>query len=277
MTDTRNAEGSQVADNYRHPGRSSLAITLSVWKALFLREAIGRLFSSRAAWFWLLFEPVFNVAYMLFIYTAIQVRAIGGTDIILWLMVGMLGFFMFRRTATQVENAISANQSLFAYRQVLPVDTALVRGGLEGLLVVAEASILFMGVAFLGHSVMPADLFKVLEAVFGLWLVGVGFGLTTSVVVELLPEVGKLIKLVMMPLYVASGGILPISSLPEPYRGWLMANPLAHGLEAARMGFAPYYHAAPETSVAYLYGFALTLVFLGLALHRRFAVKLVTQ
>ena len=266
-----------MADNFPRSGRSPLSITLSVWKALFLREAVGRLFSSRAAWFWLLAEPVFHVSYMLFVYTVIRVRAIGGIDIVLWLMVGMLGFFMFRRTSIQVGNAISANQSLFVYRQVLPIDTALVRAGLEGLVMAAVTGLLFMGAALLGHSVAPADPVEVLEAFFGLWLVGVGFGLMSSVAVELVPELGRLLKLAMMPLYLVSGVILPLSAVPEPYRGWLMLNPVAHGLEAARVSFAPYYHAVPETSVVYLYAFALTLAFFGLALQRRFALRLVTQ
>jgi capsular polysaccharide transport system permease protein len=277
MIEKLNPERPQKAGNFPRSGRSPLAITLSVWKALFLREAISRLFSGRATWFWLLAEPVFNVAYMLFIYTVIRVQTIGGTDIVLWLMAGMLGFLMFRRTSTQVENSISANRSLFTYRQVLPIDTALVRAGLEGLIMAAVTGLLLMGAALLGHSVTPADPFEVLEAFFGLWLAGVGLGLMSSVAVELVPELGRLLKLVMTPLYIVSGVILPLSAVPEPYRGWLMLNPVAHGLEAARIGFAPYYHAAPETSVAYLYAFALTLVFFGLALQRRFALKLVTQ
>jgi len=257
--------------------RSSLVITLSVWKALFLREALARLFSGRAMWFWLLAEPVFNVSYMLFIFTVIRVRTVGGIDTVLWLMVGMLGFFMFRRTGTQVQNAISANQSLFTYRQVLPVDTALVRAALEGFLMVAVASVLLTGAAILGHSVVPADPLAVCEAFVGLWLVGLGFGLVASVVMELVPELGKILTLLMSPLYLLSGVIIPLSVVPLPYRSWLMFNPVAHGLEAARLGFAPYYHAVPELSVAYLYAFAMVSLFLGLALHRRFALKLVTQ
>jgi capsular polysaccharide transport system permease protein len=272
-----NAEGMLPAGDYAPAGRSPLTITLAVWKALFLREALSRLFSGRGTWFWLLAEPVFNVAYMLVIYTAIRVLHVGGIDTVVWLMAGMLGFFMFRRTGTQVENAISANRALFTYRQVKPVDTALVRAGLEGLLMVVISSILLAGAAFFGHSVVPADPLAVLEAFFGLWLVGVGFGLVTSVMIELVPELGRVLNLVMMPLYILSGVIIPLSAVPTPYRDWLLLNPVAHGLEAARLGFAPYYHAVPELSVAYMYQFALVSIFLGLALHRRFALRLVTQ
>ena len=260
-----------------HPARTSIAITLSVWKALFLREALSRLFSGRAAWFWLLAEPVFNVLYLMFIFTVIRMRTVGGIDTGVWLMVGMLAFYMFRRTGTQVTNAIDANQALFTYRQVKPVDTVLVRGALEGFLMIIIASILLTGSALFGHSGIPAAPLAVLEAFFGLWLVGIGFGLVTSVVGELVPELGRIIKLIMMPMYLISGVIFPIAAVPQPYRDWLMLNPVAHGLEAARLGFSPYYHAIPELSIAYIYGFALVSIFLGLLLQRRFALRLVTQ
>jgi capsular polysaccharide transport system permease protein len=260
-----------------YSARSSSIITMSVWRALFLREALARISSGRAAWFWLLAEPVLNIAYLLLIYTAIRVRTIGGIDTDIWLIVGMLAFFMFRRTATQVMNGINANQALFSYRQVKPIDTLLVRGALEAFLMSIVTVILLSGAALFGHPVLPADPLAVLEAFFGLWLVGVGFGLTTSVAIQLVPDLGKVIALVMIPLYILSGVMLPIAAVPQPYRDWLLLNPVAHGLEAARLGFAPYYYTVPELSIAYIYQFALVAIFLGLALQRRFALKLVTQ
>ena len=257
--------------------RTPATITLSVWKALFLREALSRLFSGRAVWFWLLVEPVFHVSFLVFIFSVVRVRTIGGIDTAVWIMVGMLAFFMFRRTGTQLMNAVSANQALFSYRQVKPADTVLVRGALEGTLMVVIAGVFLAGAAFLGYPVVPADPLSVLEAFAGLWLLGLGFGLVTSVAIEMVPELGRILKLVMMPMYLVSGVILPLSAVPQPYRDWLMLNPVAHGLEAARLGFAPHYHAVPGLSVAYMYGFALVAIFLGLALHRRFALRLATQ
>lgn len=259
------------------PVRTPIAITLSVWKALFLREALSRLFSGRATWFWLLAEPVFHVAYLMVIFAVIRVNAVGGIDTAVWIMVGLLAFFMFNRTGTQVMNAISANQALFAYRQVKPIDTVLVRSGLEGFLMTLVAGVLLAGAALFGHSAIPADPLAVFEAFVGLWLVGLGFGLVASVATELVPELGRVIKLIMMPLYMVSGVIFPIAVVPQPYRDWLLLNPVAHGLEAARLGFVQNYHAVPELNIAYLYGFALVSVFFGLALHRRFALRLITS
>jgi len=258
-------------------GRTSTSITLSVWKALFLREAVSRVSAGRAAWLWLLIEPLIHIVFLLFIFTVIRMRSVGGIDTTVWLMVGLVAFLMFRRTATQTQNAVGSNQGLFTYRQVKPVDTTLVRAALEGFLTMLLAIILFSGAALFGIAAIPDDPISVLEAFFGLWLVGLGFGLIVSVAGEMIPELGKVIGFVMTPMYFASGVILPIMAVPQPYRDWLLLNPVAHGLEAARLGFAPYYHAVPELSIAYLYGFALAAIFLGLALHIRFAARLVAR
>jgi capsular polysaccharide transport system permease protein len=213
----------------------------------------------------------------MFIFTAVRVRTVGGIDTAIWIMLGLLAFFMFRRTATQAQKAVGDNQALFAYRQVKPVDAALVRAGLEGFLMVIISVLLLTGAGLVGYGVVPADPLAVLEAIFGLWLLGLGFGLLTSVLFELVSEAGQIIKLVMKPLYLISGVIFPLGLVPQPYREWLMLNPVAHGLEAARLGFAPYYHAVPELSLSYLYGFGLTTMFFGLALHRRFALFLAAK
>ena len=257
--------------------RTPTAVTLSVWKALFLREAVNRLARERAAWFWLLVEPLVHVAFLLVLFATVRIRVIGGIEILVWLMVGIMTFFMFRRTAQQTMNAIGANQALFTYRQVKPVDAVLVRAGLEGFLTILITIILFTGAGLYGIEVTPADPLAVLGVLCGMWLFGTGFGLMASVASELLPELGRFLNMVMHPLYFLSGVIFPIAQLPQPYRGWLMLNPLAHGLEAARQGFAPYYQAAPETSIAYLCGSALIVIFLGLALHYRYSTQLVAR
>lgn len=257
--------------------RTPTAVTLSVWKALFVREAVHRLFGSRGAWVWLLFEPVIHIVFLMFVFTVIRMREVGGIDTPLWLMVGLLAFFIFQRAGTQGMNAVGANQALFGYRQVKPVDTVLVRASLEGFLMLLVAAILFSGAGLFDFVVMPANPLAVLEAFLGMWLVGLGFGLIASVATELVPEFGKIIGVLMRPLYLLSGVIFPIAMLPPPYRDFLMYNPLANGLEAARLGFAPYYQAVPGTSIPYLYGFALTIIFFGLALHVRFAQRLAAK
>lgn len=257
--------------------RTPVAITLSVWEALFLREAVSRLSAGRAAWLWLLLEPVAHIVFLMLIFAIIRMEVVGGVDTAVWLMVGLLAFFMFKRTAIQAQNAVDANQALFAYRQVKPVDTVLVRAALEGFLMALVAILLFGGAGLFGLDIVPADPLAVLAAFAGMWLVGLGFGLMASVAIELVPEFGRFFGLTMAPLYFFSGVIFPLADVPQPYRDWLLLNPLAHGLEAARLAVAPYYHAVPGLSLAYPYSFALLSIFLGLALHVRFAARLIAK
>jgi capsular polysaccharide transport system permease protein len=254
--------------------RSTGAVTWSVWKALFLREAIHRVSRERAAWVWILVEPCFHIAFLMFMFATIRIRVVGGIDTLVWILVGLLAFFMFRRPAQQGMAAVGANFALFTFRQVKPVDTVLVRCALEGFLMVLVSALLLVGAGLFGVDVFPANPLYVLVAVIGMWLCGVGFALITSVASELVPESGRLINMSMHPFYLFSGIVFPIDKLPSPYREWLLLNPLVHGLEAARVGFAPLYRAVPELSVPYLYGFALCMIFLGMALHQHFAIKL---
>jgi capsular polysaccharide transport system permease protein len=257
--------------------RSSPAVVYSVWRALFLREALHRFFNTRSAWVWLFLEPVVHIAFLMFIFTAVRMRVVVGIDTAVWVMVGLLSFFMFRRTATRAMTAVEANRGLFAYRQLMPVDTVLVRAALEGFLMLLVSLGLLAGGAAYGLQLVPADPLLVLVALSGLWVLGVGFALVTSVVTELVPEAGEVIAMLMIPLYFISGVIFPLSRVPQPYQDWLLLNPIAHGLEAARLGFAPYYQAISSLSVSYLYGCALALVFFGLALQVRYSLRMRAQ
>jgi capsular polysaccharide transport system permease protein len=59
--------------------------------------------------------------------------------------------------------------------------------------------------------------------------------------------------------------------IPPDYRDWVMLNPFAHGVESMRTAFFPLYQVAPQTSLGYLAVFGQLMVFLGFALHIRFA------
>jgi capsular polysaccharide transport system permease protein len=257
--------------------RSPLAVTLGVWNALFLREAVDRVSRQRAAWLWLLLEPVAHIVFLMVVFATFRVRVLSGIDVAVWIMVGLLGFFMFRRPAAQAATVLANNQVLFAYRQVKPVDAVLVRAVLEGFIMTVIAFILLAATALYGLVAFPADPMAVLGGFFGLWLYGLGYMLIASVAVVVLPELGKVLMLALLPLYLVSGVMFPVTLIPPPYRDWLLINPLLHGLEATRAGFAPDYQVVPEITIAYLYACALIAIFIGLALHRYSAKRLAAQ
>ena len=217
------------------------------------------------------------MAYMMVIFGVVRVRHIGGQSTIVWIALGLVAFYMFSRVGNQTANGLSANKALFAYRQVKPLDPVLVRSGLEGFLMVILIIVLAFGVGLSGQLTNPSLPLELMGVLAGLWFLGVGYGLVLSVCSDLLPEFGRLIKLLSMPLLLVSGVLFPLSMLSQPYRGWLMLNPIAHGVEGVRAAYATSYYAVPELDVQYMWLFALVLVFLGMALHVRFEERLASE
>ncbi len=239
-----------------------------------MREATFRLFGTRAAWAWLIIEPLAHFAFLTFLFTVIRQRSVGGIDVTLWLIIGLFGFFTFRRTTNQMGGAIDSNRGLFTYRQVLPFDAIIVRGFLEGLIMVFALGVVMVILALAGHDVIPDKPLVTISALFGLWLFGCGLGLVIATLAEIVPETREIFRMLMMPLYFVSGVIFPASAIPVQYRHYFLLNPIFHGLEEARSGFAEYYHATPEISISYLYLCALCTIGLGLLLYRRTSVAI---
>lgn len=250
--------------------------TLAVWQALFLREALDRFFGSRAAWAWLLVEPAMHIGFMSSVWGIMRRNSMGGIDVSMWIILGMLSFFLFRRTSVQTLHALDCNKAFFAFRQVRPFDVALVRASVEAFSMFFISVFILGAAAMMGLDVLPDDPLKALLALAGLWLFGMGYGLVTSVCMRLVPDSGHIFQILMMPLYLISGVIMPLIFIPQPYRGWLLWNPLVHGLELVRLGFFSNYHTL-DVSFSYLYAWGVGSLVLGLTLYRGLETRLVMQ
>lgn len=219
-------------------------------------------------------EPVLHTCFMLFLYTVVRARSVAGADVAVWLVLGLTGYFTVQNVFQRAMGAVDANRSLFAYRQVRPIDTVIVRAALETLLGVVILLTLLLVLAIFGHPIIPDAPIEAIVAFMGLILCAIGVGLVLSVLGDLVPEVGNLTAFLFRPLYLLSGAIFPVAAIPVKYREWVFYNPFAHGLELFRSGFFPVYHYAPEANFRYLFSFAGVSIFIGLALQMSFAQRL---
>jgi capsular polysaccharide transport system permease protein len=233
--------------------RTPLAVTVSVWRALFLREALARMSAGRAGWMWLLLEPVAHVAFLMLLFSTLRQRELAGVDFALFLALGLTGFRFFTTSARRGAGALAANRGLLAYRQVKPVDTVLVRVALEGMILVFVIALLLAGAAMFG------------------------VGLALCVGVTMVPEIDRIVGFVFTPLYFASGVFFSPAMMPPRLQEFLLYNPLVHGLELVRGAFFPGYHLVQGIELGYLAAWALGALLFGLALHRRFARELAAR
>lgn len=204
-------------------------------------------------------------------------KKVGGVDGAMFVVTGLLGFYFARNTFLRSMEAIHANGALFTYRQVKPIDTVLVRAALEGFLTLLSAILILAGAALFDYDVLPADPLLVMATILGMWMCGLGLGLILSAATKLISELGKVVNILITPLYFVSGVMIPASTIPQPYRDYLLLNPFLHGLENLRGAYFSHYHSVPEASLAYVYEFALVAVFFGLSLHLRFSRRLIAE
>jgi capsular polysaccharide transport system permease protein len=260
------------------PSRTPWQITRAVWYAMFMRETLARTTADRFAWFWMLAEPIAMIAVMVYIRGFIKGgKHIEGADFIPWLIVGLLGFFLFRENLQRALGAIEANKGLFAYRQVIPVDPVLVRCFLEGMLKSLILLIFIAACELLGINLMPANPLVALYHWFALWCLGIGAALTLSAATELIPDIKPVIKITMLPLLIISGVILPLNNLPHWVQEYLLWNPIVHGLEGLRLSFFDSYRTLDGVDMSYLWFWALSMIAVGLILHIRYQHRLKAQ
>lgn len=256
--------------------RTPWQVTRSVWFAMFMREAISRTMADRMGWFWMIFEPVAFVGIMIGIRSGVRGGGalVANAPFIPWMIVGMMGFFLVREGMMRGMGAVEGNSALFAYRQVQPVDPVIVRNFLEGMLRSFVFLIFIVGGLMLGLELNPDNAIRATAAWLSLWSLGIGLGLVTSVASSLVPEVGKIIRMLSLPLMILSGVIFPLNTMPHWLLEYLMLNPIPHGLETLRLGFFENYQVVHGTSMLYFWLFTFSLISLGLVMHLRFSDRL---
>lgn len=257
--------------------RSPWDIQQTVILALVLRELKTRFGAHRMGVVWLFMEPVATIAIMLAILGSFRGASLQGIDYPVFLLVGIVPFNLFKSIALRIMEGVEGNKGLFTYRYIKPMDVFLARTLLEICLYTIVLVAMLAGLAWLGFAIAIAAPLEFL-LLFGLMAAGgMGLGLVFSVIVEFMPEAKPVIRMIFMPLYLLSGVLFSISSLPLLYQEWLLLNPLVHGVELIRISFIKGYKAVPDVSVQYVLGVVLVLLFVGLALYRNQRMAMVAR
>lgn len=267
---------SDITESDLRKPRGPLKVTWDVWSALVLREFISRTTSDRMGWFWMLFEPLATLGVMLFVREFLRnsMRQITGAEYIPWLIIGLMCFYIFRECMTAPIQAINANKSMFSYRQILPIDTVIARCIVGGMLRGSIFMVITGFISTIGMIYFPYAPLFVVANLISIWMLGSSLGILFAVISTLVPEIGRLIKLVTMPLMFMSGVMLPVDSFPLYLKIYMSWNPLLIAIENVRLGFFQYYHTLNNLSSIYLWSIIIMVLVLGLLMHVRFATRL---
>lgn len=249
--------------------RSHWDVQREVLFALTVREATNRVGGQWVGAVWTLFEPMAHMAFMLVLYGVVFTRQAPAGEYLVFLITGLVPFFLFQNLSNRLIDGIDANRGLFVYRQVKPIDVLVARSLVELLMTGAVYVVTLTALGFFGFHVIPSDPLAMMEANALMALLGFGWGLTITVVTHEQPKLRSMVRMAMLPLYLISGVIFPIQSLPQEYLQWLLWNPILHLLELSRHAFIPQYQVAAGVSFGYPVIYTMGLLTLGLALYWR--------
>lgn len=245
--------------------RTSWQITKAVIFALVLREFQTRFGERRMGAFWVLFEPIAHITFMMFIFAVIRARAVPGMDFPVWLLAGMVPFFLMRNIALKLMDSVEANRALFAYPNIKILDTYVARVIVECLTSACVYIILLFILGFwFGLDISIAYPLRWIGSLVIGVLFAAGLGIFLSIIAQAMPNSKSFIRLLFMPLYLISGVIFPLWMIPPKYLPLVLWNPFAHIIDNIRSSIFVMYPKIP--GVNYSYVLVLTLLFLCVAL-----------
>lgn len=248
--------------------RSPTQVQRAVLVALVIRELRARVQGRWLGLLWMLFEPLAHIMVVLALFGFRHHVASANVEFPVFLVTGLLPFFMFRNLARRLPSAITSNRGLYAYRQVKPIDALVARAAVEIALYSAVYVSALMLLGWLGYHWLPIEPLELVLTVSVLLVLGIGLGLLFSVLVHNRPKVETVIGMLFMPLYLLSGVIFPLHTLSPDIREWLLWNPVLHLIDLARQHFIPNVQPLPGVNLAYPAQFALVVAALALALYR---------
>lgn len=250
------------------PKRTSWEVQRAVITALFQRELKARFGGRWLGSFWIFLEPIAHVSYLMFLLGYVRHRIIPGVPFPLFLISGLIPYFMFRSLSVRGMGAVEANRGLFGYRQVKPIDPLVARGALEILLYSCIYIVFLSVIGWYGLQWFPDHPLELAGVSIVLIVFGFSLGLLFAIFTDDLPQLRVLVRIMFLPMYFLSGVIIPASTMPPEVLKWLLWNPLMHLMELQRRYFFSQYYTVDGVSIIYPTSVAAILFVLSLCLYR---------
>lgn len=275
-----NPEAAANGPSNQSSGLHSLPPWRIQWRvidALIYRELKTRISQVKFGFFGVLIQPLLVMSIFLLIFGLLRSGQGGPLEITLFLIAGIVLYTLFNNIAIRSLNAMDANEALFFYRPVKPVDTVIARAvvecGLYGLIMI----IIVGGVWVYKEEIILSDLLQLVASYMLLSLTALGVGLALMVGGHRNPVFKQVVPLFFRPLWFMSGVFFSLQSIPQNFRPFLSWNPILQSIELARNAFNQSYPLDPSISMGYLAFCSLLCLAFGLGVYVNNEKKLLTR
>jgi len=233
--------------------------------ALFLREIKTRFGESRLGYVWVILEPLLHIVFLIFIFMFIQDRMMPQVPLLLFMITGLIPFFLFRSIAKSLLGSIKGNLSLFAYKPVRPFAVYLARTILELIIYGSIFGVVLGVIAWFDmvpfHIAHPLELMGITALIV---LFAVSFGIIISLADHIFHSLKIILNVLFTLLYLSSGIMFPLWIIPSEYLHYLQYNPMLHLIEIFRESFFSHYPEIQGVSVSYPFWWVLVMGYIGM-------------
>ena len=260
------------------PGMAeAFVIQARVIGALILRETRTRFGASKIGYVWALLEPIGHVVVLGFVYFLFGRKTPVGNSLELYFITGIFPYFLYEKTGTRLSGALTANKALLNLPMVRNLDVIFARAILELATILVVLLILIAGLVLAGvEEAIPFNPVQAGEAFLVMWLFGTGIGSINAVINSINKSWDNIFKLLTRPIFLLSGIFYSVDHFPEPFRTYLLYNPIIHGVEWFRSGFYEDY-SVETLDKPYLIAWAFCSLVAGLALEWVMAKKISSE
>jgi capsular polysaccharide transport system permease protein len=226
----------------------------------FLRDAAS---TDPMSQLWAIAEPMFQIGLVVMIYLLLDRHLVMDMPAAPFAVLGVAAWLMFRLTLTRTGVGTGPYVGLMGLPRIASIDVFLARALVINVMYAAGATILLLGLGWLGLGSAPDDILGALGYWMLIWVSGLGIGLTTARVSRTLPMVRRMTPMVARLLFFVSGVVFVSEQLPEEMAAWLLWNPMLHALQLLRSCYFPEYTTV-DGDPAVVVTFALICLAIGL-------------
>lgn len=266
-----NASSHRVPQHWGDAAR----IQLRVISALIRRETRAHFGEYRLGYLWAIIEPTLHLLTYVVLFTYVFKRHVPlGGSTTLFMLTGMVPYFLFSKLSTYLSTAIDSNRPLLNLPPVKPLDLLISRAILEAATYLFVAFIMLVSI-YIGGTMEAVPYYPIrlaggIAATTGF---GIGVGVINVICRAFFRNWATFFGLLLAPMFFLSGIWFLPSAIPPPYRDYVLYNPMMHYIMWVRSGFYRNYDPA-ELDRGYAVSWSVLTILLGLTLLRVFRRKM---
>lgn len=252
--------------------RQGIKRQFAVVSALIVREMTTRYGNKFGGYLWAVLDPVLTIAILTMVFSAVARVPPLGRSFALFFATGYVAFYIYRSLSDQISLSVEVNRSLLMYPVVQIYDTVIARTILQ-IVTLFVVTIFIFGVFAFFIDYDRINFFPIWIASLIAIGLGTGVGIANIVWFNLSSTYQQVWGIINRPAFIVSGVFFLPESIPQPFRDWLLINPLVHIIGLFRMGFYPTYR-AEFVNMPYIIGLAVFSMVFGLILVNVFEADL---